>query len=263
MRVGAITASTSGTSPIIVAASSQRAGFFEEASDGSLFLDEIGELSIDLQSKLLRVLENGEYYRLGETQPRKSTARIIAATNRDLGESVRKGLFRQDLFHRLNVLTIYVPPLRERDNDCLLLLDNFRDIYSVNSKPFTLGDEARQLLLEYSFPGNIRELRNIVIRLCAKYPGAMVSGGQLMAELESATPYAVEKNDEVQVTQAKKDLLGQNFSLDDVLSQLEQRYIKTALELTDGNLSKAAKLLGINRTTLYSRLERHNGEDTE
>ena len=119
-------------------ATSQRTGFFEEAGDGSLFLDEIGELSIELQSKLLRVLENGEYYRLGESQPRKSTARIIAASNRDLGESVRKGLFRQDLFHRLNVLTIYVPPLRERDKDCLLLLENFREIYSVNSKPFTL-----------------------------------------------------------------------------------------------------------------------------
>ena len=244
-------------------ATSQRAGFFEEASDGSLFLDEIGELSIELQSKLLRVLENGEYYRLGESQPRKSTARIIAATNRDLGESVRKGMFRQDLFHRLNVLTIYVPPLHERNSDCLLLLEHFRKIYIVNSKPFTLSDRARESLLEYSFPGNVRELRNIVIRLCAKYPGQEVSAAQLQAELESTTPRPADSMERDIDSQVRKDLLARKFNLDDALSHLEQRYIKTALELTDGNLSKAARLLGINRTTLYSRLERHNDEDTE
>ena len=244
-------------------ATSQRAGFFEEASDGSLFLDEIGELSIDLQSKLLRVLENGEYYRLGETQPRKSTARIIAATNRDLGESVKKGLFRQDLFHRLNVLTIYVPPLRERDTDCLLLLEHFREIYSINSKSFTLSDEAGELLLEYTFPGNIRELRNIVIRLCAKYPGTVVSGDQIKAELESTTSYSTENADQDLDMQVKNDLLGRKFNLDNALTDLEHRYIKTALELSGGNLSQAARLLGINRTTLYSRLGRHNDGDTK
>ena len=244
-------------------ATSQRTGFFEEAGDGSLFLDEIGELSIELQSKLLRVLENGEYYRLGESTPRKSSARIIAATNQELGESVKKGMFRQDLFHRLNVLTIYVPPLRERDTDCLLLLDYFREIYTINSKSFTLSDEARELLLAYTFPGNIRELRNIVIRLCAKYPGTEVSGEQIKAELESTTPYLTESSDEGLDVQVKKDLLGQKFNLDNALTDMEQRYIKTALELSGGNHSQAARLLGINRTTLYSRLGRHNDEDTE
>lgn len=244
-------------------ATSQRAGFFEEAGDGSLFLDEIGELSIDLQSKLLRVLENGEFYRLGETHPRKSSARIIAATNQDLGESVKKGLFRQDLFHRLYVLTIHVPPLRERDTDSLLLLEHFRNIYSINSKPFTLSDKATELLLAYAFPGNIRELRNIVIRLCAKYPGTEVSGNQIKAELESLTPASAEYTDVDRDAQVKKDLLGQKFNLDNSLTDLEQRYIKKALELSGGNLSQAARLLGINRTTLYSRLERHNDEDTE
>ena len=242
-------------------ATAQRTGFFEETSEGSLFLDEIGELSVDLQSKLLRVLENGEYYRIGETQPRKSSARIIAATNRDLKESVRKGAFRQDLYHRLSVLTISVPPLRDRGNDCLLLLDHFRQIYSTSTKPFTLNDESRALLLDYPFPGNIRELRNIVIRLGAKYPGKTVSPEQLEAELESTIPYAETGNNQDIDSQLKKDMLNQKFKLDDFLGDMEKRYINAALDLSGGNLSKAARLLGINRTTLYSRLERLNNNE--
>ena len=237
-------------------ATAQKTGFFEETSEGSLFLDEIGELSIDLQSKLLRVLENGEYYRIGETQPRKSSARIIAATNRDLKESVRKGTFRQDLYHRLSVLTIGVPPLRERGNDSLLLLDYFRDMYSTSTKPFSLSDDARSLLLDYPFPGNIRELRNIVIRLGAKYPGSTVSSEQLEAELESTIPYADTSEDQDIDAQLRKDMLNNKFKLDNFLGEMEKRYINAALDLSGGNLSKAARLLGLNRTTLYSRLER-------
>ena len=151
-----------------------RAGFFENAGEGSLFLDEIGELPLSLQSKLLRVLENGEFYRLGETSARVSKARIIAATNRDLKEAVREGEFRQDLYHRISVLTVHVPPLREREKDCLLLLNHFRELYSAGVALFSLTSEAENMLVEYSFPGNVRELRNIVIRLAAKYPGKKV-----------------------------------------------------------------------------------------
>ena len=244
-------------------ATAQRNGFFEETNEGSLFLDEIGELPIDLQSKLLRVLENGEYYRIGETQPRKSSARIIAATNRDLKESVRKGTFRQDLYHRLSVLTISVPPLHERGNDCLLLLEHFQQIYSVSTKPFTLNDEARALILDYPFPGNIRELRNIVIRLGAKYPGKTVTVEQLDAELESTVPYAETVNDQDIDAQLKKDMINRKFKLDDFLGDMEKRYINAALDLSGGNLSKAARLLGINRTTLYSRLDRLNDNEVK
>jgi DNA-binding NtrC family response regulator len=166
-------------------ANKDRAGFFEDAGDGSLVLDEIGELPLGLQSKLLRVLENGEYYRLGETQVRISSARIIAATNRDLREETRAGRFRQDLYHRLSVLTIHVPPLRLRGSDCLLLLEHFRQLYAINNQPFELEKPAEQRLLEYSFPGNVRELRNIAIRLSSKYPGRKIGAAQINAELES------------------------------------------------------------------------------
>lgn len=242
-------------------AANDRTGFFEAAGEGSLLLDEIGELPLDLQSKLLRVLENGEYYRLGETRPRQARARIIAATNKDLRAAVRAGSFRQDLFHRLSVLTITVPPLRERGRDCISLLNHFRDIYALDSRPFNLSEEAERLLQEYPFPGNVRELRNIVIRLITKYPAATVTAAQLRAELETA----VSSDDETPVTEpanaVEQDLLQQGFDLDARLRQWEQQYINAALRLSDGNLSKAARLLGINRTTLYSRIQRLSKED--
>ncbi|MCG8325596.1 MAG: sigma-54 dependent transcriptional regulator [Thiotrichales bacterium] len=237
-----------------------RAGFFEEAAGGSLCLDEIGEMPVDLQSKLLRVLENGEYYRVGETQPRQSSARIIAATNRDLREAVRSNGFRQDLFHRLSVLTINVPPLRQRGDDCLILLDHFRNLYRAGSSVFNLTREAETFLKEYAFPGNVRELRNIVIRLGAKYAGGEVTLEALRQELETdlvdsgngllADDHSVEH-----------ELLNGDFSLDETLKQWEMRYLQVALKMTGGNLSKAARLLGVNRTTLYSRMQKHSMDE--
>lgn len=237
-------------------AGSERAGFFEEAGHGSLFLDEIGEMPLELQSKLLRVLENGEFYRLGETQVRVSTARIIAATNRDLKEEVRTGRFRQDLYHRLSVLSIQVPPLRERGEDCLMLLDHFRDLYALSMAPFELEKEAEQFLLEYSFPGNVRELRNIVIRLGARYPGRAVNLEQLQGELETVVSAIPDESTVEAHEKVEQDLLGPGFRLDDQLRDWEKQYINAALKISGGNLSKAARLLGINRTTLYSRLQR-------
>jgi DNA-binding NtrC family response regulator len=238
-------------------AAQSRAGFFEEAGEGSLFLDEIGELPADLQSKLLRVLENGEYYRLGETQPRTSRARIIAATNRDLRGEVRRGTFRPDLYHRLSVLTISVPPLRDRDDDWLVLLDHFRRMYAAGAAPFRLGSDAEEFLRGYPFPGNVRELRNIVIRLGAKYPGRTVGLEQIRAEVEAdyAAPESEESSAEAEAA-VRKDLARGNFVLDERLREWERLYVTAALELSNGNLSRAARLLGINRTTLYSRLQR-------
>jgi len=237
-------------------AASSKSGFFEEAATGTLFLDEIGDLPLDLQSKLLRVLENGEYYRLGETQPRYSGARIIAATNHDLRTEVQQGRFRQDLYHRLSVLTINVPALRERARDCLLLLDHFRKIYAINNRsPFELTGEATACLLEYPFPGNVRELRNIVIRLSAKSPGQRVDVEALRAELETEISTGEEQAPEEQ-GRIQNELRGRSFRLEERLAELERRYITTALDMSGGNLSKAARLLGINRTTLYSRIQR-------
>ncbi|MDH3317621.1 MAG: sigma-54 dependent transcriptional regulator [Gammaproteobacteria bacterium] len=232
-------------------AGSARVGFFEEAGDGTLFLDEIGEFPIELQPKLLRVLENGEYYRVGETRPRSSSARIVTASNRDLMSEIHHGKFRHDLYHRLSVLTIEVPPLRERDDDTLLLLDHFRDMYASKVPPFVLDEPAEKRWRSYTFPGNVRELRNIVIRLGAKYPGKRVGLTELEAELDSRADV-----DERTISQLARG----NFRLNDVLSDWEQRYINAALKLSDGNLSEAARLLGVNRTTLYSKIQRLSDE---
>lgn len=236
-------------------ASSEKAGFFEEAGEGSLFLDEVGELPIPLQSKLLRVLENGEYYRIGETKPRLSKARIIAATNRDLKDEIRAGSFRQDLYHRLSVLTIHVPELKEREQDVMILMKHFSEMYAAGNPVFELSDDAKTELEQYSFPGNIRELRNIVIRLSAKYSGKRVSKKELFDELEDDfNPEITGSNNENNFIE--NEFKDKNFHLDDKVSQWERKYIKHALLKCNGNLSKAARLLGVNRTTLYSRLQR-------
>jgi DNA-binding NtrC family response regulator len=244
-------------------ASQAKSGYFEDAEDGTLFLDEIGELPLDLQPKLLRVLENGEFQRVGETQQRVSRARVVAATNRDLRKEVREGRFRADLYHRLSVFTINVPPLREMGDDKVLLLRHYRAFYAQQAQqlPFDLSDEALARWQAYGFPGNVRELRNIVIRLATKYPGRQVGFRELDDELDSGTeglpsswlpPQDVDELAEIALRQLQQR--GQ-FNLDDTLLRWEQGYIQAALKLTHGNVSQAAKLLGVNRTTLYNRME--------
>ena len=245
-------------------ASGARAGYFEEAADGTLFLDEIGELPLDLQPKLLRVLENGAYQRVGETLERVSRARVVAATNRDLKKEVREGRFRADLYHRLSVFSIAVPPLREMGKDRLLLLDHFRRYYAAQAgqAPFALSVAAETRWLAYHFPGNVRELRNIAIRLATKYAGQEVSAADLEAELDTSfgdvTELPALHHDpltliELALAHLKEE--GGNFSLDDTLRDWESAYIEAAQRLTQGNVSHAAKLLGVNRTTLYNRME--------
>lgn len=238
-------------------ASSTSSGYFEDAGDGTLFLDEIGELPLELQSKLLRVLENGEYQRVGETSTRKSKARIIAATNRNLRQEVRAGNFRTDLYHRLSVFTVQVPPLRELGADKFLLLSHFRSFYAEQAKsaPFELDSAALNIWEQYPFPGNTRELRNIVIRLATKYPGQTVNSTQLEAELDLSLSPGMDSADVDPQKQARQALQQPGFSLDDVLMNQERLYIDAALEIAQNNISEAAKLLGINRTTLYSRME--------
>ena len=247
-------------------ATASRSGYFEDAQDGTLFLDEIGELPLELQAKLLRVLENGEYQRVGETQSRFSNARVIAATNRDMRQEIRNGRFRADLYHRLSVFTINVPPLRELDDDKRLLLDHFRDFYARQAQidPFVLDPKAMELWLEYSFPGNGRELRNIVIRLTTKYAGQHVNVDQLQAELDMESvdidlPGLPLGQDFKSVLEAARRHLQvqKNFDLDHTLQQWEKGYVEAALMITQGNLSQAAKLLGIHRTTLYSRMQNY------
>lgn len=248
-------------------ATTARAGYFEEAEGGTLFLDEIGELPLELQAKLLRVLENGEFQRVGETQSRKSNARVVAATNRDLRAEIKAGRFRADLYHRLSVFSIAVPSLREMGPDKLKLLDHFRDFYAREARctPFELDARATQMWEDYHFPGNVRELRNIVIRLTTKYPGMKVNAEQLEAELDTDTAYPQEiplPNDaKALIETARKQLQTlANFNLDQTLRQWEKAYVEAALNMTHGNLSQAAKILGINRTTLYSRMQTYSNE---
>jgi len=246
-------------------AAAAKAGYFEDAADGTLFLDEIGELPLELQAKLLRVLENGEYQRVGETRKRSSRARIVAATNRDLRKEVRAGKFRADLYHRLSVFSIDVPPLRDMADDRQRLLEHFRRRYVTDhSAPFSLSAEAQALWSRYAFPGNVRELRNIVIRLSAKYPGQVVQYAELEEELDlqdepslpPAEPVQPRADNEAQIEAATTRLRQpEPFNLDQLLADTERNHIEAALLLSNGNVSRAARLLGINRTTLYNRME--------
>lgn len=251
-------------------AAGARAGYFEEAGGGTLFLDEIGELPLELQPKLLRVLENGEFQRIGETQTRRSAARIIAATNRDIKKEVQAGRFRADLYHRLSVFTVSVPPLRNLGEDRLRLLDHFCALYATQAglPPATLEPKAIERLLGYPFPGNVRELRNIAIRLVTKYPGRAIGLREIEGELDlagvvvpppassAASPAPTFSSDSELMAHALRELQSRaDFNLDATLRRWEEAYIEAARQLAHDNLSQVARLLGINRTTLYNRID--------
>ena len=239
-------------------ASQEHKGFFIEVGQGTLLLDEIGELPLALQGKLLRVIENGEFYRVGDTQQLKSRARIIAATNKVLRDEVASGSFRTDLYHRLSILNISMPALRERDDDVYLLLNFFQSTYADTVAPFTLDDEARELWGSYEFPGNVRELRNIVIRLGTRYPGSRISRQQLEEELETrlSASALTETSETLSDETIKAQIKAGEFYLDGLLGEVEGRCIRIALEMNNNNVSKAADALNINRTTLYSRVQK-------
>lgn len=239
-------------------ASQEHKGFFIEVGRGTLLLDELGELPMGLQGKLLRVIESGEFYRIGETRELHSQARIIAATNKNLTEEIRNGNFRNDLYHRLSILNIKLPPLNQRGDDVFLLLNTFIESYAETVSPFILDDGARELWQQYDYPGNVRELRNIVIRLGTKYPGQSVNREQLSCELETQLSSSALADDKTSVSDEMitQQIRSGEFDLDKLLSGIESRSIRIALEMNDNNVSKAAKALKINRTTLYSRVQK-------
>ena len=248
-------------------AAGNKSGYFEDAQEGTLFLDEIGELPLELQAKLLRVLENGEFQRVGETQQRISRARVVAATNRDLRQEIKAGRFRADLYHRLSVFSLVVPPLREMGEDKTLLLAHFSHFYAERAElaPFTLDASASALWRDYQFPGNVRELKNIAIRLTTKYPGQRLSQLELEPELDQEAQPAASaesgppEDPQALIEQAQRHLQRERqFSLDETLKAWELGYIEAAMRLNRGNVSQAARMLGINRTTLYSRMEQQD-----
>jgi DNA-binding NtrC family response regulator len=239
-------------------ATQEHKGFFIEVGKGTLLLDEIGEMPMALQSKLLRVIESGEFFRVGETKEYCSQVRILASTNKCLAEEVKKGNFRNDLYHRLSILNITMPELNSRGDDVFLLLNNFIESYAGTVSPFVLDAGAREIWSQYDYPGNVRELRNIVIRLGTKYPGQSVNKDQLCAEFETQLSATALAESEAPLGDAliKQQLQAGEFDLDNLIDEIESRSIRIALEMNENNVSKAAKALKINRTTLYSRVQK-------
>ena len=234
-------------------ATESKRGFFEEAGNGTLLLDEIADLPLDLQAKLLRVLENGEYYRIGETQSRTAQARVLAASNKDLLQAIDRGRFREDLYHRLSVLTLRVPNLNERGDDKLVLLEYFQQQMDPQLIGFRLDEDSKALWQAYDFPGNVRELRNIIIRLSAKYPGQTIKPAVLVQEM---TGRRSQNGDNNETEVFRKNLNSEGFQLNDELKRIEKAYIDLALKESANNMSKAAALLGVNRSTLYGRMDK-------
>lgn len=222
-------------------AASDRAGVFEAAQGGTVFIDEIGELPLDLQPKLLRVLEQQEVRRLGENRVRSVNARVIAATNRDLEKEVEARRFREDLFYRLAVVRVHMPPLRERLEDVGPLIDHFLQDLAVEDQVPVLSPAVRASLCRRPWPGNVRELRNAVAR-AVYLPEADVMRSQSLAQTS-----VDEVDTEIPYKEAKERLT----------SAFERRYLGALLASTTGNVSAAAKQSGINRTHLQAMLKKH------
>jgi two-component system, NtrC family, nitrogen regulation response regulator GlnG len=247
-------------------ADAQRRGRFEQADGGTLFLDEIGDMSPQLQTRLLRVLAEGEFYRVGGQIPVRVDVRVIAATHQDLEERVRQGLFREDLLHRLNVIRIEVPPLRQRREDIPELFVHYLSAAAteLSAEPKTLTPEAASALSNFEWPGNVRQLVNACRRLTATAPGSEIKVEDIPADL-GGVPGAKTLQDEWtrQLTQwAEKRLAaGETPLLDDALPQFERTLIRAALRQAQGGRQEAARLLGWGRNTLTRKLKELTMDD--
>ncbi|MDA8175256.1 MAG: sigma-54 dependent transcriptional regulator [Nitrospiraceae bacterium] len=220
----------------------RRIGKFEEASGGTIFLDEVGELEMPLETKLLRVLQEREVERLGGNQRVKIDVRVVASTNRDLEKEVETGRFRRDLFYRINIVQIAVPPLRTRSGDVQLLADSFnREFCQREGKNLRLSEEAAAILASYSWPGNIRQLRNVIERAVVLAHGSEITRKDLPDSL-------LETGREPQFVCAEPSATGKT------LRQIESEAVMNALESSGGNISEASRKLGISRKTFYKRL---------
>ncbi|MFZ4858982.1 MAG: sigma-54 interaction domain-containing protein [Desulfuromonadaceae bacterium] len=240
-------------------AASERTGHFVEADGGTLFLDEIGELPLAMQARLLRALQQGEVTPVGASKPVQFKTRIIAATNRTLIDEVAAGRFREDLFYRLAVATLGLPPLRERQGDVGLLIDKLltqvnRGLAGDSGKPLTLSPGARALLLAHSWPGNVRELLNTLHRVAAWCEDTTISAAEMREAILPARTLQTVLGDE-------SAPLVDSFSLPDVLADVARKYLERAMKQAGGNKTKAAKLLGLpNYQTLDNWLKKYGVE---
>ena len=228
-----------------------RVGRFESAEGGTIFLDEIDAFTPALQVKLLRVLQDGEYERVGETKTRKADVRIIAATNQKLEDLIKQGRFRNDLFYRLNIISIELPPLRDRKEDVALLVEHFIEKHStaLNKQINGISDEAFGYLMKHDWPGNVRELENVIERACVLTKGPLIEPVDM--------PEHILKGKADTCAPGWRSTLedtNNGASLKDALKDPERKIILEAIEKCNGNKKEAAKLLGINRTTLYKKL---------
>lgn len=223
-----------------------RIGRFEEAHGGTLFIDELGEIDMSAQVKLLRAVQFGKVERVGDNQAIHTDARIIAATNQNLEEQIKEKKFREDLYYRLNVITIWIPPLRERRTDIPMLIEHFLKLNSdkLGKSEFRLSKEAFDSLMKYNYPGNIRELENILERACVLCRGQNITRQDIM--LDTSTPKSI-------VDFNPHDL---TVGYEQKIYDFEKEMLKTAISQAEGNKSRAARMLGISERKLRSRLER-------
>ncbi|GAB1382956.1 MAG: nitrogen regulation protein NR(I) [Proteobacteria bacterium] len=249
-------------------AQAMRRGRFEQAAGGTLFLDEIGDMPLELQTRLLRVLSDGHFYRVGGHQPQRAEARVIAATHQNLAEHVRQGTFREDLYHRLNVIRLHLPPLRERREDIPLLTRFFlaRGARELGVEPKHISDAALERLSRFDFPGNVRQLENLCRWLTVMAPGQRVELEDLPPDVagadahpaRSATGDAAAAVDwSVALGQQARDWLqaGDAQVWERLAGQFETVLLRTALQLTQGRRAEAAQKLGIGRNTLTRKIQ--------
>jgi two-component system response regulator PilR (NtrC family) len=232
-------------------AAQNKEGLLEIADGGTLFLDEIGEMPIALQAKLLRVIETGAFRRLGGLKDITVDIRVVAATNRNLKKAIEEGLFREDLYYRLNVIPIHIPPLRERKEDIPLLIDYFLE--KSGSSNIKFSPEAKKLMLNYEWRGNVRELQNVIERVVLLSEREFILPEDLPLEIRSSVPCG----------ERLPELTQFGVDLDSVLEEIEKSYLRKALEITNGVKTEAAKLLNLTFRSFRHRLSKYgiNSED--
>jgi len=245
-------------------ATETRKGKFEIAQGGTLFLDEIGDMPLNLQAKMLRVLENGEYERVGGQKPLKADSRVISATHRNLWNAVGQGDFREDLYYRLNVVSLQIPPLRERKEDIPVLAEHFLKSFAEQQgeKPRILSEDAMTVLLGHVWPGNVRELQNTLSRASVLASGTVIQASDLGLSPRKEQPDAAHTFDEFLETWLKEivtpwSLLEEGDLYEQVISKVEKPLFEKIMEALSGNQVRAAKVLGINRNTLRERLRKY------
>ncbi len=232
----------------------RKIGLFEEANGGTIFLDEIGEMDMNLQVKLLRVLEDRKIRRLGGTRNIDIDVRVVAATNRNLKDAIDEKLFREDLYYRLNVFPIHVPPLRERREDIVPLLDYFlqRLATDMNKKISEISREALDLLARYHWPGNVRELRNVIERICIMHNEPVIRPDCLPAEIWGRAP--------VGHAPVSYEIPPQGVILEEMVANIEKELIAKALAISGGNVARTSRILNVPRGTLRYKLQKYNLE---